>query len=214
MRINPKAVGPALALLYKAWVCSIRYNVEPFTAFAEPILRRGKPVMLAILHEELFALTGYGARFLPGRVATMASDSRDGELISQVLERIGYAVARGSSTRGGLKALQQLRKFMNSGLIGVLTVDGPRGPRRKPKEGAVYLAQRSGAVLLPLRARCSSKWVFEKSWDHFQVPKPFSRCEVVFGPVLEFPEGKLSAEELARETERLEHALLELLPGQ
>lgn len=214
MRINPKVVGPPLALLYRAWVRSIRYEVEPFLAFAEPCLRQGRPVMLAILHEELFALTGYGARFLRGRMATMASDSRDGELISQVLERIGYAVARGSSTRGGLKALQQLRKFMDQGRIGVLTVDGPRGPRRKPKEGAVYLAQRSGAVLLPLRALCSSAWVFEKSWDHFQLPKPFCRCEVRFGPVLEFPEGKLSAEEIAEGTLRLEQALLELLPGQ
>lgn len=213
MRINPKAVGPALATLYRLWVRSIRYEVEPFMAFAEPLLRQGRPVMLAILHEELFALTGYGARFLFGRVATMASDSRDGELISQVLERIGYAVARGSSTRGGLKALQQLRKFMQQGRIGVLTVDGPRGPRRKPKAGAVYMAQRAGAVLLPLRAECSSAWVFEKSWDHFQVPKPFCRCAVRFGPVLDFPEGKLSAEDIARETDRLEQALLGLLPG-
>lgn len=212
MRINPKAVGPALSLLYGAWARSIRYDAEPFLAFLDPLVRTGRPVMLAILHEELFALVGYGVRFLRGRVATMASDSRDGELISQVLERIGYAVARGSSTRGGLKAMQQFKKFMLQGRIGVLTVDGPRGPRRKPKEGAVYLANRSGAVLLPLRAACSSAWVFEKSWDHFQLPKPFCRCEVRFGPVLEFPADKLSPEALALETQRLEQALLDLLP--
>lgn len=211
MRINPKAVGPPLALLFRLWVRSIRYGLEQFQA-VEPYLSQDRPVMLAILHEELFALTGYGARFLRGKVATMASDSRDGEIISQVLERIGYCVARGSSTRGGLKAMQQFKKFMLQGRIGVLTVDGPRGPRRKPKEGAVYLAQRAGAVLVPVRAQCSSAWVFEKSWDHFQLPKPFCTCTLRFGPALEFQEGKLASEDLARETGRLERALLDLLP--
>lgn len=213
MRINPDRVAPALTWLYGLWVGSIRYEAEPFLAFVEQYLRQGRPVMLAILHEELFALTGYGKRYLHGRVATVASDSRDGEIISKVLERIGYAVARGSSTRGGLKALQQLRKFMDQGRIGVITVDGPRGPRRKPKDGAVYLAQRAGAVLIPLRAECSSAWVFHKSWDHFQVPRPFCRCRIHFGPVLEVPEGKLTPEALARENLRLEQALLDLLPG-
>jgi lysophospholipid acyltransferase (LPLAT)-like uncharacterized protein len=212
MRINPVRFAPLITKLYSFWIRSLRYDHEALIAALAPFLEEGRPVMLAIFHEELFALTGFGLRYLHGRFATVASDSRDGELIAQVLERIGFLVARGSSTRGGLKALKQLRRYMEEGRIGVITVDGPRGPRRKPKEGAVYLSQRAGALLVPVRAHCDSVHVFQKTWDHFQVPMPFSRCRVLPGAPIAFSAEKLSAEELARKNNELERALLDLLP--
>jgi len=212
MRIDPALVSPALTVLYRLWVRSIRFHDAGGMDPVRACLDSGRPAMLALWHEELFALTGYGSLAMSGRAATVVSDSRDGELIAQVLERIGYATARGSSTRGGLKALGQLRKHMNDGCVGVLTVDGPRGPRHQVKDGAVYLAQKSGALLFPVRSRPSSRYVFERSWDHFQLPLPFCACEVRIGAPLTFAPGKMSAEELAQGSLRLGQALRDTLP--
>lgn len=213
MRINPVRFAPIITALYRLWVRSMHFHDKNGLEPVGTCLEAGRPVLLAIWHEELFGLIGYGTRSkLAGRFATVVSDSRDGELIAQVLTRVDFATARGSSTRGGLKALKQLRQHMHDGFVGVITVDGPRGPRQKVKDGAVYLAQRSGALLFPVRARLSSLHVFERSWDHFQLPLPFSSCEVFFGEPLEFPPGKISAEELALGSQRLEQALHETLP--
>jgi len=212
MHINPSLITPALTVLYRAWIRSIRFldggGPRAILAAADS----GRPVMLAIWHSELFALTGYGMRMLNGRLATVVSDSRDGEIIAQVLERIGYGTARGSSTRGGLKALMALKRHMERGRIGVITVDGPRGPRHQVKNGAVYLAQRAGALLFPVRSRPSSMHVFERSWDKFQLPMPFCRCPVYFGEPLEFPAAKLTPQTLAAESARMQAALLAALP--
>lgn len=213
MRINPVRFATPVTWLYTLWIASIRYHDNGFARAIDASLATGKPLMLAIFHEELFVLTGYGQRYLQGRTATVASDSRDGELIARVLERIGYLVARGSSTRGGLKALLQLKRYMDQGRIGVMTVDGPRGPRRKPKDGAIFLTQKAGALLIPVRAHCPKRWVAERSWDKFQIPKPFSPCHIHFGQPMEITQEKLTEELMAKENERLEQALLSLLPG-
>lgn len=213
MRINPSLVSPALTLLYRAWIASLRFghSRERLRQMTDA-LDSGRPVMLALWHSELFALTGFGMTVLQDRLATVVSESRDGELIAQVLERIGYGTARGSSTRGGLKALMALKKHMERGRIGVITVDGPRGPRHQVKDGAVYLAQRAGALLFPVRSRPRRMHVFDHSWDKFQLPMPFCRCPVYFGEPLEFPSAKLTAETLAFESARLQAALMSALP--
>jgi len=212
MRINPSLISPALTVLYRAWVRSIRFDDGGGPKTILDAVDSGRPVLLAIWHSELFALTGYGMCRLNGRLATVVSESRDGEIIAQVLERIGYGTARGSSTRGGLKALIALKRHMEQGRIGVITVDGPRGPRHKVKDGAVYLAHRTGALLIPVRSRPASMHVFERSWDKFQLPMPFTRCPVYFGQPLEFLHEKLTPELLASEGARLEKALQEALP--
>lgn len=212
MRVNPSLVSPALTLLYRAWIRSIRFDDGGGLRVLLDAWASEKPVMLAIWHAELFSLTGYGLRRLDGKLATVVSDSRDGELIAQVLTRIGYGTARGSSTRGGLKALIALKRYIDQGRIGVITVDGPRGPRHKVKEGAVYLAHKTGAVLFPVRARPASKHVFARSWDRFELPMPFCRCQVAFGEPLEFQGDKPTQEQLAQGAQRLEQALHAALP--
>jgi len=212
MRIDPARITPALTALFRLWVQSIRYRDGGSLGPVRVCLDAGRPVVLALWHEELFSLTGYGTTVLPGRFATVVSDSRDGELIAQVLLRIGFVTARGSSTRGGLKALNQLRQHMTDGRIGVITVDGPRGPRQQAKDGAVYLSQKAGALLFPVRCRPSSVYVFRRSWDHFQLPMPFCTCLVRIGEPLQFAPGKMSSEELHRGSLRLEQALRDTLP--
>jgi lysophospholipid acyltransferase (LPLAT)-like uncharacterized protein len=214
MRIDPSLISPTLTVLYQTWVKSLRFQDGAGPLAIEEALNSGRPVLLAIWHSELFALTGYGMLHFPGRLATVVSDSRDGEIIAQVLERIGYGTARGSSTRGGLKALIALKKHMEQGRIGVITVDGPRGPRHKVKDGAVYLAHRTGALLFPVRSRPASMHVFERSWDKFQLPRPFARCSIYFGEPLVLPQEKLTPEQLASEGARLEAAMHAALPPQ
>lgn len=212
MRINPVRFAPLVTWLYSLWIRSLRYDDSGFVSHLKQLSATGKPLMLAIYHEELFPLTGFGLRALRGSFATVASDSRDGELIARVLERIDYLVARGSSTRGGLKALLQLKRHMEQGRIGVVTVDGPRGPRRKAKDGTVFLCQKAGALLVPVRSECPTKWVFTKTWDQFKVPKPFSHCRIHFGQPLEITPEKLTPELMAAENARLEQALQALMP--
>ncbi|MDR3640413.1 MAG: lysophospholipid acyltransferase family protein [Humidesulfovibrio sp.] len=212
MRIDPHWVSPVLTLFYRAWINSLRFEDNGTVEQIKAAVATGRPVMMALWHSELFALTGYGMRFLHGSAATVVSDSRDGELITQVLERIGYATARGSSTRGGLKALIALKRHMENGRIGVITVDGPRGPRHKVKDGAVYLAHSAGALLFPVRSQPQHMHVFEGSWDRFQLPWPLTRCQVRFGQPLEFQKGKVTPEMLARDGLRLETAMYATLP--
>lgn len=212
MRINPSLVSPALTLLYRAWIGSMRFDDQGGHKKLLAALDAGRPAILAIWHAELFALTGFGMTVMAGRLATVVSESRDGELIAQVLERIGYGTARGSSTRGGLKALISLKKHMDAGLLGVITVDGPRGPRHKVKDGAVYLALRSGALLFPGRALASREHVFERSWDRFQLPMPFSRCRIAVGDPIAFEAVKPTPELMAEGAAKLEAALAACAP--
>ncbi|HKI80352.1 MAG TPA: DUF374 domain-containing protein, partial [Pseudodesulfovibrio sp.] len=105
---------------------------------------------------------------MTSQVVTFVSQSKDGEVIARVLEQIGHVTVRGSSTRGGVRALLQAKRIMEKqNRMAVFTVDGPKGPRHKPKDGIIFLAQRAGAKIVPLRAYPVSKKVFDKSWDHF-----------------------------------------------
>ena len=206
MRVPPALVSPAATLLYRAWVQTLRFDDGGGLQRILAAVASGRPVMLAFWHADLFALGSYGVRFLPGRVATIVSDSREGELVSQIINRVGYATARGSSTRGGLKAMLGLKNFMKQGRIGVVTLDGPRGPRHAVKEGAVYLAHRSGAVLFPVCSKLHGMHEFQ-SWDRFQLPWPFTRCQVGVGQAMAFTEAKDDPGMLARESLRLQTAM-------
>lgn len=113
------------------------------------------------------------------------SESKDGELVAVTCEKLGHKPARGSSTRGGKKALIEIVRNMNQGFPGAVTVDGPKGPAHVVKPGIVEIARLCGCAILPLSPYSSSNWVFKNSWDQFRIPKPFSKIVVVIGePIL------------------------------
>lgn len=181
---------------YNIWCATFNFSFVN----AEPLFHiwdSGKSFILALWHDELFP-----AIFAPKRIGkfsliTMASQSSDGEFISSVLKRLGYEVARGSSSRGGLKALLHIAHAMQKKKIcPAITVDGPRGPRHQVKEGIIFLAQRAGVPIIPMRCHASRKKIFLKSWDKFQLPLPFSKVEVVFGDPVCIPPGALGSEQL------------------
>jgi lysophospholipid acyltransferase (LPLAT)-like uncharacterized protein len=114
------------------------------------------------------------------RLAALVSASRDGGLLARVLELFDVVGIRGSSSRRGGQALRELVSAAGRGCDLAVTPDGPRGPRYEPHPGVVSLAQITGLPIVPVSFRLGWKWTL-RSWDRFQIPVPFSRCEVVFG---------------------------------
>jgi lysophospholipid acyltransferase (LPLAT)-like uncharacterized protein len=110
----------------------------------------------------------------------MTSLSEDGDLLTQILYNMGYKCARGSSSRGGMRGLLEMIKLMKNGLNGAITVDGPRGPRQEVKPGAVLLAQKTGALLVPIGVAYSN-CIRLKNWDRTEVPLPGSRAVMITG---------------------------------
>ncbi|MBC7540018.1 MAG: lysophospholipid acyltransferase family protein [Bacteriovorax sp.] len=109
------------------------------------------------------------------------SESKDGELVAVTCEKFGHHPARGSSTRGGKKAMIEIVKNMKKGFPGALTVDGPKGPAHMVKPGIIEIARLCKCAILPLSPYADKNWVFKKSWDQFRIPKPFTKIIVVIG---------------------------------
>ena len=118
--------------------------------------------------------------FREHRPAVMTSQSRDGEYIARVIRRFGFVPVRGSSSRGGDRALLQMNKLLAKGEPVAFTIDGPRGPRYVAKRGPVLLARMSGVFICALYVAVERAWVLH-TWDALMIPKPFSRVHVRFG---------------------------------
>lgn len=114
-------------------------------------------------------------------LCTMASFSRDGEVIANFLRMLRYRVIRGTSRRGVRKALQDMRQAFSEGWDLILAVDGPKGPRHEVKLGVVYLASKGKMKIIPAVANAKYKFVFHKSWDKAWVPFPFSPAVIIVG---------------------------------
>ena len=118
----------------------------------------------------------------------MISENFDGEWIARVIRRFGYGTARGSTSRGGPRALAQLRREVRDGRPAGFAVDGPRGPAQSVQPGAVWLAGRTGSPILPFHIEAERYWS-ARSWDRTQVPRPFSRVAVAIGRPLDVGPG-------------------------
>jgi hypothetical protein len=126
-------------------------------------------------------------------LAGLISASRDGAFLAAILERFGVQPVRGSSSRRGGQALLELTTWAERGYDLAITPDGPRGPRYVVQEGAMALAQVTGLPVVPVSYHLNWK-IQLKSWDGFQIPLPFSRCEVFAGRVLRVPREATDAE--------------------
>jgi lysophospholipid acyltransferase (LPLAT)-like uncharacterized protein len=120
-------------------------------------------------------------------VAAMTSANFDGQILSRSLKRLGYQTTHGSSSRGGLQGLSILARGLRQGHDAAFAADGPRGPRYLAKAGPVILARRSECPIVGFHLFAEHAHTFEKSWDLFQLPRPFSRVVLVIGPPIEVP---------------------------
>ncbi len=154
------------------------------TEIEKNILKKKQVPIYASWHQRFFpGITLFAAR---KPIAIMISQSRDGELISKIVNRLGWRSVRGSSSRGGRDALREIKTLVHKGYKVGHIVDGPRGPLGIVKPGLLLIAQISGAPIIPTITSAERKWVFN-SWDRFVIPKPFSRVIFRFGDEIYVP---------------------------
>ncbi|MGH8022057.1 MAG: lysophospholipid acyltransferase family protein, partial [Limisphaerales bacterium] len=142
------------------------------------------------------------------RMAAMVSASRDGGLLARVLEHFGIEPVRGSSSRRGGQALIELTSCAERGLDLAMTPDGPRGPRYEVQDGVIATAQLTGLPIVPASYHLNWK-VRLRSWDGFQIPLPFARCDVILAKPIAVPR-ELSEDQREMLRKQLEQTLREI----
>lgn len=137
------------------------------------------PIIYAFWHQRqvFFTWTHRGAN-----AHILVSRSADGELIAETMRLSRIGVCRGSSSRGAAAGAREMIEAAAAGFDLGFTPDGPKGPARKAKPGILYLAQKTGLPIVPITNAVSRKLEFARSWDRFQVPLPFGRAVVGYGP--------------------------------
>jgi lysophospholipid acyltransferase (LPLAT)-like uncharacterized protein len=165
--------------LLQIWEWTLRYEIDDRAGIV------GKPVrenyIGALWHNRLLIFPLVLQRFFPNRQgAALISASRDGDLLTDAVRRFGFDVVRGSSSRMGATAILQLSQILASRGDVVITPDGPRGPAYELGPGIIFLAQKTGAAVLPINMEYSRCWRI-KSWDRFVVPRPFSKVRLIVG---------------------------------
>lgn len=144
---------------------------------------RAGSAIYALWHAQLLPLA---LRHLNENLAVIISQHRDGEIISRMIIPLGYRPIRGSSTRGGAAALREFKQAASEGHPLAITTDGPRGPARRCKPGAIRAASEIGWPIVPIAAASTRAWHF-RSWDEFQLPKPGSIVYVTYGEPIDIP---------------------------
>jgi hypothetical protein len=163
--------------------------------------RNGQPVIFCLWHNRL-AISMVVHRRYPRKLAALVSASKDGALLAAILEIFGVEQVRGSSSRRGPQALLELASRAELGYDLAVTPDGPKGPRYFVQKGVIALAQVTGSPIIPVT--CNTQWKIRlKSWDRFQIPLPFSRCELILNEPILVPReaGEVRREELRVELE-------------
>lgn len=145
--------------------------------FHHSILKNDEAFIFVAWHGDLASCPiNYFQNRPNGIVKTMISQSKDGEIISKIYSLFGVESIRGSSSKGGTKALISTIKEIKSGNDVALTPDGPRGPRFSVADGVIAIAQKSQAKIIVLNSKPTKYWQF-KSWDKFILPKPFGKID-------------------------------------
>ena len=160
-----------------------------------------QPVIFCLWHNRL-AISMLVHRRYGRKLAALISASKDGALLAAVMEKFGVKQVRGSSSRRGPQALLELTSRAKLGYDLAVTPDGPRGPRYVVQKGVIALAQVTGLPIIPVTCNTGRK-ICIKSWDGFQIPFPFSRCELILNQPIRVPReaGEAKREELRLELE-------------
>jgi lysophospholipid acyltransferase (LPLAT)-like uncharacterized protein len=162
----------ALRALASTW--RVRFiNPDVARAFDE----RREPFIYVLWHGQLLPLMWTHRN---KAISVMISEHSDGEIIARVAHSLGFRTVRGSTSRGAARALLGACREVEAGHSLAITPDGPRGPAHTVAPGAVAIAQRTGAAMIPTAMTTSNAWHL-RSWDRFTIPKPFARVTVAYG---------------------------------
>lgn len=203
MKIHPGLLAPFILFFYRLWCSTLRIT-ESERERVNGLASSGSVMMFSSWHGELFPLI-YIRRSL--RIVAIVSQSTDGEYVARLMESMDIRTVRGSSSRGGVKALLKASLLMRrEGYSCSISVDGPRGPLHVAKPGAVILAFRASAYVVPVRVFMKRRKQFS-SWDRFLLPWPFSRVHVAWGEPYIVEVADLSGYSVDQERGRLEQKL-------
>jgi len=210
MRILHSIAAPlSLSILRFAWA-SYRFRI-----FSDEEIRKmaaeSRPFILLFWHGEIFTGAWMLRRLarLGARITYVISPSKDGEFALKLVKRVGGHAVRGSATRSGVKALRGLyRAITRENGSPVMLPDGPRGPRRKCKEGVLLLSQLTQTPVIPMAVASAPSWHL-KTWDRLLIPPPFARVSFRFGPSFTVPREE-TIEKLRQRLPALEQQLLNL----
>src|SRR6266487_6207957 len=172
-RLMIRAADLAFFIAIKLIGRTVKFEIDGWENW-EAATRDNHIPIYTFWHNRVFLATYFWQR---RGIVVMTSRSFDGEYIARFIQRFGYGAARGSSTRGATGAVVEMVRLMRAGSPAGFTIDGPKGPRYVAKMGSVLLAKKTGHPILPFTITPVSFWE-ARSWDRFQVPKPFTRVRV------------------------------------
>src|SRR5271154_7357270 len=143
-----------------------------------------QPIIWAFWHRCIIPIAWFGRN---RGIVILNTTAFDGQWTRKVIEWLGFGTAQGSSSRGGLRGLAVMARRMSEGKDCAFTIDGPRGPRYVAKPGPVMLARKTGCPVMVFHIGVDRGITFEKTWDHFLLPKPFARAVILFAPPIYVP---------------------------
>jgi hypothetical protein len=186
------------------WAKSARTIVLGEEGYKE-LRSQKKPVIILIWHGRIF----FAPYFFRHRgIMPLVSPSEDGEIIAQIIARWGYKALRGSSSHSIIKAWNEMKRELERGGELIIVPDGPRGPGKEMKPGAVRLAKETGAYLVPFTFSSSKRKIL-KSWDQFLIPRPFTKFVAIYGMPL-FVDPSLTNQDLEKRLLEVEECMKEL----
>ncbi|HTH51379.1 MAG TPA: lysophospholipid acyltransferase family protein [Pyrinomonadaceae bacterium] len=184
-----------------------RFDVEGYERF-ERLVADGHAPIIVLWHNRSF-LASYWMR--GRRVIVLTSHSFDGEYITRFIQNLGLGAVRGSSSRGAVSGLVEMARYARNGFLTGISPDGPRGPVYRVKTGTALLAKKSGQPMLPLNVTAIRRWKM-RSWDGYNIPKPFSRAVVRFGDPV-WVAADANDEIIAAKTAELQRAMDDVYEG-
>jgi lysophospholipid acyltransferase (LPLAT)-like uncharacterized protein len=199
-RLRTRLIGAAAFPTIAALCRTLTWKVEGASHY-EAIVASGRPPIVAFWHGRILPAAWF---FRRRGIVALTSANFDGQWIARILEHFGNRTVPGSSSRGAVRAMLELKREVGRGHPAAFALDGPRGPARVAQPGAAWLAGATGSPLLPFHAEAARHWTVH-SWDRTQVPRPFTTVAVTIGSPIEVMGTGEAALEAARVT--LESAL-------
>ena len=182
-RIQIPLIAAAVYSVIRLLGPTLRYEVMGWQ-HAERVYASKKQIIWAFWHRVIIPIVWW---YRNHGVVIMNTTAFDGQWTRKVIEWLGFGTAQGSSSRGGLRGLAVMAKRLGEGVDCGFTIDGPRGPRYVAKPGPVILARKTGCPVMVFHIGVDRGITFEKTWDHFLLPKPFARAVILFAPSIYVP---------------------------
>ncbi len=195
-RLIIRTAGYVFYLLIRMIGSTLRFERSGYESF-DQVKSDGKLPIYTFWHDRIVAGTYF---FRNKGIIVLSSSSFDSEYTARCIQRFGFGIIKGSSTRGGTQALVGMIRAMRDGYTTAFTLDGPKGPRYVAKSGPILLAKKTGNPMVPFVVETKNFWTI-KSWDRLRIPRPFSRANVIVGEPIYVD---ADARDDALETKRLE----------